>query len=332
MSSSLKSGDGSFSQRTRVSTSSLHIPPICFGTSGLGNMPDTYGYEVSEDRAHQTLVAIFESDCRFIDTSRNYGFGRSEQRIGRLIKQLGGLPDDMVVSTKLDRDMDTGKFDAARARQSFEQSLDALGLDRVHMLHLHDPEYASSIDDVTGVDGALSELFRIKHEGLADVVGLAAGRVDVMMPLLNNWDFDCLITHNRYTLVNRHADSMMNLAQSRGMSILNAAPFASGSLAKGSAACPRYVYQDATDAVLSSIRQFEAACDRHGVPIGAAALQFSLRDERIASTICGITAPQRVDQIRQWANWPIGDDLWQELASLPFQTDDPEASREYRPG
>ena len=77
-------------------------------------MPDTYGYEVSEARARETLDAIFESEVNFLDTSNNYGFGRSEARTGDAIRARGGLPDGFVISTKLDRDMETLRFDADR--------------------------------------------------------------------------------------------------------------------------------------------------------------------------------------------------------------------------
>ena len=76
---------------------------------------------------------------------------------------------------------------------------------------------------------------RMREEGLADAVGLAAGRIDVMMPLLRDWDFDALITHNRWTLVNRNAGPMLELAAERGISVMNAAPYAGGALAKGAA-------------------------------------------------------------------------------------------------
>ena len=320
------------SKLNQIGQTSLAVPAICFGTSGLGNMPDTYGYEVDETRAVETIQKIFDTGNAFIDTSRNYGFGRSEQRIGTAIRERGGLPDGIVISTKLDRDMETGRFDAGRARQSFEQSLEALGVDRVHMLHLHDPEYCASLEEVTADDGPLAELFKIKSEGMADAVGLAAGRTDIMMPLLEQWSFDCLITHNRFTLINRHAEPMIDLACSRGMSVLNAAPYGSGVLAKGSTKGSTYVYQPVSETVLQPIRAFEAVCAQHEIPIGAAALQFSLRDARIASTICGITHPDRIAETQRWAQWPIADSVWEELSALGFETNDPEASREYLPG
>ena len=310
----------------------LLVSKICFGTSGLGDMPDTYGYAVDEGRAKETIRAIFAGPVSFIDTSRNYGLGRSEERIGSIIRERGGLPDGFVLSTKLDRDPETGRFDAAQARRSLEESLAALGLERVDLLHLHDPEHAASLDEVIGPDGALRELFRMRDEGLATAVGLAAGRVETMMPILRDWDFDALITHNRYTLVNRNAEPMIDLAYAKGIAVLNAAPYGSGILAKGSGQYARYAYQDATSDVLAPIHHVEAVCRQHNVPLGAVALQFSLRDERITSTICGITRPDRIAQTLEWARWPIPDIVWSELSSVPFTTDDPEATRNYKLG
>jgi len=319
-------------ERVRLGRTDIQVSTLCFGTSGLGDMPDTYGYGVDEERARATIQAIFDGPVNFIDTARLYGFGRSEQRVGSVIRELGGLPEGFVISTKLDRDPETGRFDAAQARRSLEQSLEALGLGRVHLLNLHDPEHAASLAEMTGPEGALSELFKMKQEGLADAVGLAAGRVDIMMPILKDWDFDALITHNRFTLVNRNAEAMIDFAASRGIAVLNAAPYASGILAKGAQAYPRYVYQEASAAALEPVRQIEAICARHGVPAGAAALQFSMRDRRVVSTICGVTRPERVQQTLDWANWPIADEVWAELMALPFSRDDPEATRDYKPG
>ncbi len=311
----------------------LAVTRICFGTSGLGDMPDTYGYSVDADRARDTVRAIFDSPCNFIDTARIYGFGRSETRIGDVIRERGGLPAGFVISTKLDRDPETNRFDAGQARRSLEQSLEALGIDRIPLLHLHDPEHVGEdLSEITGPGGSIAELFKMKEEGLVDAVGLAAGKVDVMMPMLRDWDFDALITHNRFTLANRNAAAMMDLAVAKGTAVLNAAPYAGGVLAKGTNSFRRYVYQEASDAVLEPIRAIEAVCARHGVPPGAAALQFSMRDPRVTSTICGVTKPERVAQTLEWARFPIPDAAWEELMALPAPSEDPEATRAYKAG
>jgi D-threo-aldose 1-dehydrogenase len=137
-----------------------------------------------------TVRAILEGPANFLDTARIYGFGQSEARIGDVSRERGGLPDGFVISSKLDRDPQTGRFDATQARRSLEGSMRALGLDRIHLLNLHDPEHATSLAEVACRGGALPELFKMKEEGFAESVGLAAGSVETMMPILRDWDFD----------------------------------------------------------------------------------------------------------------------------------------------
>lgn len=310
----------------------LRISNLCFGTSGIGDMPDTYGYSVDDDRAAATIEAMFDGPVNFLDTARAYGHGKSEVRIGNVIRARGGLPDGFVISSKLDRDMTTGQFDADRARRSLEESLEALGVDSIPLVHLHDPEYAAWLDEVTRPDGAIAELFKMKDEGLIQAVGLAAGRVDIMTPMLRDWDFDALITHNRFTVTNRNAEDMIDLACSKGTAVLNAAPYNGGVFAKGSATYKRYAYQPADDGALAPVRRIEAICAENNIPTGALALQFSMRDPRVTSTILGITKPERVQQTLDWANWPINDDVWEEINALPVSRDDPEANRDYKSG
>ncbi len=221
--------------------------------------------------------------------------------------------------------METGVFDASQARRSFEESLAALGVESVDILHIHDVEYSSDLSEVKGSGGALEELFRIKEEGLAKAVGIAAGRINVMMPILQDWEFDLVLTHNRHTLVNDNAAPLIELAKSRGVSILNAAPFSGGALARGSAIHRFYVYRPADDEILAPIRAVEEVCGRYDVPVGAVALQYSLKDDDITSTVCGVTWPQHVQQAMEWAEWPIPAGVWEELDELDKTSSDPEA-------
>jgi D-threo-aldose 1-dehydrogenase len=323
---------GAFMKKKTIGNTGLNITPLCFGTSSLGNMPDTYGYEVSEAQARETLNAIFDGPVNFLDTSNNYGFGRSEERIGDALRERGGLPEGFVISTKLDRDMETGRFDADRVRQSIEESLTRLGLERVQLLHFHDPEHARDLGEITREGGALDELFKLKDEGIADAVGLAMGRLDIMEPILRDRPFDALINHNRYTVLNRSADKLFTEAHKRGIAILNAAPYAGGVLAKGSEEMPRVTYQPATDEALAPVRAIEEICKRHGVAPGAVALQFCMRDARVTSTIVGVTKPERVKQTLDWAEAKLPDALWDDIAQLTPSYEDPEANREYKSG
>lgn len=318
-------------EKRPIGQTGIEITPLAFGTSALGDMPGTYGYGVSEEQARETLKAIFDGPVNLLDTSRNYGLGRSEQRIGEAFAAVGGVPPGLVLSTKLDRVTETGRFDAARARESLEQSLEALGVDHIPILHLHDPEHCADLTEITGKGGALDELFKMKEEGLIDAAGLAMGRLDIMRPILADWPFDVLISHNRYTLLNRSASEMFDDAHARGIAIINAAPFAAGVLAKGSGATNQISYTKVDDAGMAPVREVEAICARHGVTMGAAALQFSMRDPRITSTLIGITKPERITQTLDWAAAEIPQAFWDEMAGFAAATEDPEANRVYTP-
>ena len=317
--------------RRGIGETGLALTPLSFGSSGLGDMPETYGYKVDADRAHATVSAILDGPANMLDTSNNYGMGRSEARIGDVLR-THDVPAGFVIATKLDRDMDTGRFDAARVRQSLEESLERLGIDTVPLLHFHDPEHARDLEEITRKNGAIDELFKLKDEGLCQAVGLAMGRLDIMEPILAAHPFDALISHNRYTLLNRSADRMFNDAHARGIAIINAAPYAGGVLAKGSAEMPRITYQEASAEALATVRTIEAICAEHNVAPGAVALQFSMRDARITSTLFGVSKPERVAQTLSWAAADIPQAVWDALAEIPFETTDPEANRVYKPG
>ena len=320
-------------EKRKIGNTGVEITPIMFGTSGLGSMPDTYGYAVDEERAFATIRAIFDGPVNCLDTSNNYGLGESERRVGAVIRERGGLPEGFAISTKLDRDMETRRFSASRARRSLEESLDRLGVDKVQILHLHDPEHCADPAEIWSKGGPLDELVKIKEEGLADAIGLAMGKVDLMFNILKQgWPFDTMVNHNRYTLLNRSADEMFTWANDKGIAILNAAPYASGVLAKGADKMPLIAYVPATDEDLEPVRAIEATCAAHGIATGPAALQFSMRDPRIASTIIGVTKPERVAETLDWASAPIHQAAWDALMALPFATDDPEAKRDYKPG
>jgi|TARA_B100001964_G_scaffold33284_1_gene35239 D-threo-aldose 1-dehydrogenase len=319
-------------KKNKIKDTGLEVTELSFGTSSLGSMPDTYGYEVPEDRAQKTLNRFFQGPVNMLDTSRNYAMGESEKRIGNAIKENGGWPKDFLLSTKLDRNMDTLILDKNRARESFEESLKTLNVDSVDILFLHDPEYAKDLSDITKKDGAMDELFKIKEEGLAKAVGIAMGKIDIMFPLLKDWNFDVMINHNRFTLINREANEMYDYASSKNIAIFNAAPYAGGVLAKGPDNFKKITYQDATEEKLTPAREFEKVCKKHNVELGAAALQFSLKDKRITSTICGVTSVESIEKNLTWANSKIPDEFWNEISKLSYSNNDPEADRVFTAG
>jgi D-threo-aldose 1-dehydrogenase len=296
-----------------LGSTGLHVTPICIGAAPLGNMLETFAYEVSEERAQATIRASFDGPFNFLDTAASYG--ESERRIGRVLRERGGLPPGFVLATKADRDLQTGTFTGVQMRHSVERSLSLLGLAQLQLVYLHDPEH-TTFEAAMQPGGPVEGLLQCKDEGLIAHLGVAGGPIDMMMRFVETGLFEVAISHNRYTLLNREADPLWELCRSRGVAAVNAAPYGSGLLSKGPGAYPRYMYGSAPPNMLRRARQMEEACQRYGLPLAAPALQFSLRDARIASTIVGITRPERLSETLRLAQLPIPDELWSELDSI----------------
>ena len=256
-------------------------------------MPDTFAYEVGEERALETVRAIFGGPINFIDTAASYGDGESERRIGVVLRELGGLPPGFVLASKADRDLNTGEFSGEQMRRSIERSLRLLGLDQIQLLYFHDPEHIS-FEQAMVPGGPVEVLQRCQQEGLIAHLGVAGGPIDLMTRFVETDLFEVAISHNRYTLLNTEADPFWDVCLRHKVAAVNAAPYGSGMLAKGPSAYPRYMYSEASEDMLARARRIEALCQQYDVPLAAAALQFSLRDPRISSNIVGITRPERL--------------------------------------
>lgn len=313
--------------RTRrpLGRTGLRVGPLCIGTAPLGDMPDAYGVSAPEAQALATLRAVFASPIGFIDTSNNYGDGRAERRIGAVLREIGGL-GDWVLATKADRNMTTGDFSGERMKRSVEESLERLGLDRLQFAYIHDPEH-TTFEHITSRGGALEVMQDLQRQDVIGDIGISGGPVDMLIRYVETGAFAAVETHNRYTLLNRSAGPLLDVCAARGVAVVNAAPYGSGMLAKGPDAFARYAYQAAPTALLDRARRLATVCTEHGVPLAAAALQFSMRDPRVASTVVGMTKPERVEQTVSLATHPIPADLWPALEAVGFDMDDPEANR-----
>jgi D-threo-aldose 1-dehydrogenase len=306
--------------RRPLGRTGLYVTPLCVGGGVLGSMPQNFGYEVPADRAVVTVRRAFAGPINFLDTSNGYSGGESERRIGAALAEAGGLPDGFVLATKVDRDGATGDFSGEQVRRSARESMERLGLDQIPLLYLHDPEHIA-YEEATAPGGAVEALVRLRDEGVAEHIDLAGGPVELMSRYLATGEFEVLITHNRWTLVDRSANALIDDAVHRGIGVVNGAAFGGGMLAKGTAVSTDYAYRPASAEVVERVRAMEKVCGRYGVPLAAAALQFSLRDPRITSTIVGISRPERIDETVQLATWQIPEVLWAELDPLAAPAD-----------
>jgi D-threo-aldose 1-dehydrogenase len=322
-----ENGDGRSLRNRPLGNTSLLVSPLCFGCAPLGDMPETFGFSVAKERAHETLRAAFGSPVNFLDTAASYGDGEAEKRIGEVMRELGGVPPGYVVATKADRDLSTGDFSGEQMRRSVERSLRLLGMDKLPLVYLHDPEHAS-YEDIMAPGGAVEVLVGLKEEGVIEHLGVAGGPVDLMIRYVETGIFEAAITHNRYTLINRTAEPLLNRAAELSVPLLNAAPYGSGILAKGPDAYARYAYQDAPQEMIETVRGMSEVCTEYDISLAAAALQFSVKDPRVISTIVGLSRPERVQQTIDLATHPVPDEVWPRLEALvPEEQRDPEESR-----
>jgi D-threo-aldose 1-dehydrogenase len=302
--------------RRPLGRTGLRVSPVCIGTSPLASMPGLYGYEVASERAEATILATLRGPFNFMDTSNNYGGGSAERRIGRALAVSGGLPPGFVLATKVDADPDTGDFSGERVKRSVAESLERLGLDRVELMYLHDPEYHLTFTEAMAPGGPVRALVELRDQGVLPHLGVAGGPVQLMRDFIATGEFEAVLSHNRFTLVDRSARPLMEDAGQRGVAFINGAPYGGGMLAKGPGIQPKYAYRLAGEEVLSAVNAMQRACEAHGVPLAAAALQFSLREPGVTATVVGVSEPSRIAEITALMSKPIPAELWAELDSL----------------
>jgi D-threo-aldose 1-dehydrogenase len=299
----------------------LRLPSVGLGTAGLGGLYTS----VPDAEAHAVVRHALETGVRYVDTAPQYGHGTAERRIG---EALAGIErDGFVLSTKVGRlivprpDGDTGifadappsdaVFDFSRdgILRSLEASLERLGLDRVDAVLIHDP------DDHE--DQALGEAFpalaELRAEGVVRAIGAGMNQTRVLERFVRETDVDLVLVANRYTLLDRSAAaSLLPACAERDVAVVVGGVFNSGILADlGPGA--HYGYAPASEEILGRARALAATCERHGVPLRAAALQFPSRHPAVTSTLVGARSVAEFDDCLTQLRSDIPEDLWKEL-------------------
>lgn len=291
----------------------LEVSAVCLGGGPLGSMPNLFGRDVPADEGVATVLAALDSPIRLIDTSNGYSDGESERRIGAALGIAGGKPADLTIATKVDAS--GSDYSGDRVRASVAESRARLGLDFLPLVHLHDPEFFE-FDEIARPGGAVDALVELRESGAVGAIGIAGGRVQEIARYVELGVFDVLLTHNRWTLLDRSAGPLIEAALARGMGVLNAAVYGGGILASQSGGPTTYGYRPAPPEVLAAAAAMREVCASYGTDIATAALQFSLRDTRIGSTVVGMSRPARIAATIAAASVELPDALWSDLESL----------------
>ena len=314
---------------------------------GLGGAPLAGLYTgVTEEQAARVVNTYLDHGPGFIDTAPLYGSGVSETRLGAALSERvrggGALDGDVrnafVLATKVgrllvpnpSRDQDVWSDDLPPigpvfdysydgTLRSLDESLERLGLDRVDILHIHDPDNHYE----EAMKGSYRALVRLREEGVIQAVGVGMNQAKMLARFAVEGDFDCFLCAGRYTLVDHTAlKRLLPLCEERDISIIVGGPYNSGILAQGAVKEATFDYRKAPAQIMDRVRRIEAVCARHGTPLKAAALQFPLAHPAVAAVIPGARSPEEVDENVQMAGFEIPSDFWAELLEEGLVPDD----------
>ncbi|HEX4058035.1 MAG TPA: aldo/keto reductase [Galbitalea sp.] len=310
-------------------TTGLVVSNLSLGTSNWGPLRPGETPAERDFRIAALADRFFEGELGItsIDTSNLYGGSLSEGLLGDAIRRAGGVPSGIFLQTKLDRRITDGDFSGEQMWRSLNESLQRLGLERIAVLYLHDPEVIG-FEAAMAPGGPAEALFRMKDEGLAERVGISGGPVGMLRDFVETGRFDALVTHNRWTLLDRSADGLLDAASRLGMGITNAAPYGGGVLTGDRRFADSYGYRPIRPEIRGALDAMRELCGQVGVSLPAAALQFSLRDSRIHSTIVGASDLDRYGETLAHVHERIPEELWARLdgvappASSALDTDE----------
>jgi len=320
----------------RIGNGGITFTELGFGTAPLGNLYRA----ISDEEAHATLEAAWETGCRYFDTAPLYGLGLSETRLNRFLR--GKKRDDYALSTKVGRLLKVcppeertgiGKFFETPSRRevydytydgvmrSFEASLERLGVDRVDILYAHDIDIfnhgsqealQAKLNELMG--SGYYALLSLRDQGVIKAFGAGVNEWQPCQWMAERGDFDLFLLAGRYTLLEQESlESFLPLCEKRGIGIVLGGPYNSGILATGPVPGAFYNYSEAPREILDRVARIEAVCTRHGVKLIEAALRFPLLSPVVCSVIPGGQSPDQVKANRSILDKDIPAALWADL-------------------
>lgn len=305
--------------------SGVAVGELAFGAAGIGNLFTP----VTDADAEQAVAAAWESGVRYFDTAPHYGLGLSERRLGRALR--GRPRDQYVLSTKVGRllrpapepagdDLAHGfavpatrhrvwDFSAAGVRRSIEDSLERLGLDRIDVVYLHDPDDHAE----QALAEAYPELARLRAEGVVGAIGVGMNQAELLTRFVRETDLDAVLLAGRYSLLDqRGLTELLPLAAERGAGVVIGGVFNSGLLADPHPGAT-FDYAAAPAELIARALDLKAVCEKHGVPLRAAALRFPFGHPAVVSVLVGTRNAGEARDAAAMLRHPVPAELWAEL-------------------
>ena len=310
-------------ERRTVGNTGLQVTKLGLGTAPLGGLYQP----VSDADAYATMARAWDDGIRFFDTAPQYGNGLSERRLGAFLKSKPR--DEYVLATKVGRllripqqatsedayykgtppERPVFDFSYDGVLRSFEESLQRLTLDRIDILHIHDPDqhYAEALS------GAYRALDRLRGEGVIKAVGAGMNQSEMLTRFAREGRFDCFLLAGRYTLLEQRAlDEFLPLCVERQIGVFIGGVYNSGILANP-AGSSKFNYEDAGAAVIETAKRLDQICNRHKVSLKAAAIQFPLHHPAVTAVLMGPRNMAELADSEDRLSESIPNVLWQDM-------------------
>jgi len=292
-------------QTRRLGKTDLHLPILSFGASSLG----AEFRNVTLDEVLASVRLALECGLNFIDTSPFYGRGMSEVLLGVALK---GVPrDSYTLCTKLGRyDLEHFDFSAKRVAESVDVSLHRLGCGHLDIVLCHDIEFVPMQQIV---DETLPALRKAQEAGKVRYIGFSGYPMKIFKFILEQTHVDCVLSYNQYTLQNmRFVDEVVPYLKEKGVGAMNAGPFSARLLTNA----PLPAWLKEPEAVKAAARRAAEHCASNGVDIAKLALQFSIANPDLATTVSGSANPNNIRKWAEWAAEPIDQELLKEVLGI----------------
>ena len=322
--------------RVPLGRTGLTVTRLGFGSASIGGLFTA----VTDDDARATVRRAWDLGIRYFDTAPLYGYGAAERRVGDALRveprhafvlstKVGRLvraPGDVRPGEDVDRQrrgeiddafyVRTGAerlvfdYSAAGVRRSIDESLGRLGLDRIDIALIHDPDNHWE----TALDGAYPALAKLRDEGVIRAVGAGMNQSEMLARFVRETDIDVVLVAGRYTILDQGAlDALLPACDERGIAVLVGGVMNSGLLANPSGTDSRFNYLPAPAAMVDRARRIGEVCERHGVPLRAAAVQFPLAHPAVVSLVAGVRSVTHLEEYPAFAGLEVPAALWEEL-------------------
>ena len=317
-------------EKRRIGRSSLEVTALGLGCATLGGSR----IDITRDEAEAIIRAAWSAGVRYIDTAPYYGVGQAERCVGDAMREVPR--DEWVLSTKVGRLLRPRRAPGSDERRhpltfdvifdysydgimrSFEDSLQRLGLARIDILYVHDIgvyQHGSEAHPAlmrTLRDSGYRALEELRNRGVVGAIGIGVNEREMLLEAMEWGNWDAFLLAGRYTLLEQAPlEDLLPKCQAAGTSIVVGGPLNSGILAGRDT----WNYRPAPPEIIARVSAIEAVCDRHGVPLAAAALQFPLAHPVVAAIIPGPRSVAEFNANLELLQRPIPPELWTDLRS-----------------